>query len=366
LKVVQIIYSGLGGHGSVAFSLISADKTGSWCPILGFFGVEPPTESYVHFCREKAIPFAYFGVSGGKSWKGWPRIFRWLRASNPDAVILHSVTALLPCLIFARLRRARLVVVEHQDNALKNRSEWLFSRLSMLFADRVVVLTSGYDQELKERIGLFYRASKVRLIPNGVDISRFKPQSGKPDKLMAVHLGMAARFTRIKRHDVLIEMLEELRRKQPEINWRLSMPGAGDTWCELNARVNQEGLNSVIALPGHLNEDQLIDWYQSLDVYVHASEGETLSTAILQAMATALPIVASDVPGIRSLISGQTKCGLLVGGQQPGGFAEAVIQLAKDAGLRSSFGEAGRQLAEKDYSQNHMFALYNNLLVNNA
>jgi glycosyltransferase involved in cell wall biosynthesis len=362
LKIAQLIYSGLGGHGSVAFSLISADEAGSWQPIIGFFGIEAPTEAYLRFCRERAMPFAYFKVKPGRSWQVWGDMFRWLMASRPEAVILHGPTALLPCWIFARIARGRLIVVEHQANALKTPIEWLFTRLSMLFADGVVVLSSVYDQELKDRIGVFYRASKVSIIPNGVDTYRFRPRPRRSDDAIAMKLGMAARFTRIKRHDVLIEMARELRLRHPEIHWRLSLPGNGDTWKEVGADVDGKRLNSTIALPGYLDEEELIEWYQSLDIYVHASEGETLSTAILQAMASALPIVASDVPGIRNLICGETKCGLLIARQEPHGFAEAVTRLVKDPDFASGLGAAGRQAAERGYSHRQMFSMYQDVL----
>lgn len=365
LKVAQILYAGIGGHGSVAFSLINADSNAEWQPLMGFFGIEPLNPAYSEVCQARGIPYEYFAALPGKSWRAWPRIFRWLTDCHPEAIVLHSESALLPCLIYAWRQRVPMVVVEHQPNALKSRSEWVFSCLAMLLADRVVVLTPAYDLELIERLGLFYRAGKVRIIPNGIDTSRFAPRIRSRNWAGSVQLGMAARFVRTKRQDVLIDMLTELRRCEPDIEWRLSLAGDGEVWENINRTVRAKGLDACISLPGPLDEDQLIDWYHSIDIYLHASEGETLSTSLLQAMASALPIVASDVHGIRNLVSGKTICGVLVEGQSPEGFANAVIKIVKEPTVALVLGEAGRRLVEETYSHDLMFAKYGALLTQN-
>jgi glycosyltransferase involved in cell wall biosynthesis len=362
-KMAQIIYSGLGGHGSVAFSLIHADKKREWQPLMGFFGVEPLSPAYADTCQMRNIPFKYFFAISGKSWRAWPRIFRWLADCSPEAIVLHSVTALLPCLIYAHWRGAPVVVVEHQSNALKKRIEWVFGTAAMLLADKVVVLTPGYDLELKARLGVFYRASKVRIIPNGVDVERFAPHARPVNQGGSVLLGMAARFTRTKRQDVLIDALAELRRCEPDIDWRLSLAGDGEAWEDINRTVRAKGLDAYVSLPGLLTEAQLIDWYHSIDIYLHASEGETLSTSLLQAMASALPIVASDVPGISNLLcGGETVCGVLVEGQSPAGFAEAVIELVREPKNAANLASSGRRLVVQNYSHDLMFSRYTDLL----
>ena len=361
-KVAQILYSGMGGHGSVAFSLIDADSNANWQPLMGFFGIEPLSPAYAEKCQTRGISFEYFPALPGKSWHAWPRIFGWLAAARPEKIILHSVTALLPCLLFARKRKARVVVVEHQPNLLKRPSEWVFSAAAMLLADQVIVLTPDYDQEMRKRLGLFYRARKVEIIPNGIDTSKFRPVNRSLNQSRSIRLGMAARFTAAKRQDVLIEMLEELRRREPDIDWRLSLAGDG-VICEHVKRITQaRGLDACVDFPGRLNEEPLIEWYNGLNIYLHASEGETLSTSLLQAMASGLPIVASDVPGISNLVSGETICGALVEGQSSRGFADSVIRLVKEPNFAVALGASGRHLAEGSYSHHKMFASYMTLL----
>lgn len=347
----------------MAFSVIDGDASAEWQPLMGFVGIEPLNPDYTARCQARGIPYEYFAVLPGKSWRAWARIFRWLSDCRPEAIVLHGPSTLLACRIYAYGRRVPIVVVEHQSNALKRRTEWVFSCLAMFLADRVVVLTPAYDLELKQRLGLFYRGGKVRIIPNGIDTSRFAPSASSVNRGRSVRLGMAARFTSTKRQDLLIDMLAELRRLEPGIDWRLSLAGDGTAWENVNRTIRAKGLDACVSMPGQLDEDQLIDWYHSIDIYLHASEGETLSTSLLQAMACALPIVASDVPGIKNLLSGKTICGVLVEGQSAEGFASAVTKLVKEPEVAAALGEAGRQLVKRSYSHDQMFAKYRALLT---
>ena len=358
MKVVQLLYSGMGGHGSVAFSLLNADKEHKWQPVMCFLGIEPLLSAYQRLCSDRGIEHQYFNATSGKPWRTWLKIYKWLNVCRPDAIILHSSTALLPCFFYSFRRGATLVMVEHQPNALKRSAEWLFSFLAMLLADRVIVLTAKYRKELQERLGIYFCSNKIRLVPNGIDTTRFM----RPDKPLihskTVRLGMAARFTTMKRQDILLEMIEELRRVRPEINWQLSLAGGGENWHSVCHEVQSRNLWGCISLPGQLDEPELIRWFQGQDIYLHASEGETLSTSLLQAMASGLPVVASDVLGIRDLLGGEPICGVLIGDQSPLGFAEAVMELASSASYAEALALSGRRLVVSSYSQDEMFSGY--------
>jgi glycosyltransferase involved in cell wall biosynthesis len=363
LKVAQIAYSGLGGHGSVAFSLLDADKGAEWQPSIGFIGVERLSSTYAKACEDRRIAYAYFAARPGRSWMCWPSIFRWLTRTQPDAIIVHSIKALLPCFMYRWKRGVPVLAVEHEPNVLKRWREWFVSLLAMQLANHVVVLTPEYDLELRKKLSSFYRSNKVRIIPNGIDISRFIPGDCSRRKPGVVRLGMAARFVASKRQDILVDMIAELRKREPDIDWQLTLAGDGETWESVKNRVRERQVDGSLALPGRLGENELSRWFQSIDIYVHASEGEALSTALLQAMACRLPIVASDVPGIRNLLLQEKVCGLLVEGQNPSGFASAVARIVKEPARADALGEAGRGLAENRYSQSRMFAEYSALLT---
>jgi glycosyltransferase involved in cell wall biosynthesis len=366
MKVAQLLYAGLGGHGSVAFSLLDADKKQEWMPVMGFLGIEPLLPVYAKICNESGIAYKYFPAISGKPWKTWRGVASWMKQSCPDAVILHSPTLLLPCLWYSKRYGVPLIIVEHQANALKRRTDWAVSCLGMLLADGVVLLTPDYKTEMKKRLSIFYREQNIRIIPNGINTELFVPHFRSSEHARGVRLGMAARFTHTKRQDVLVNMMEDLQRRMPEIDWQLSLAGDGENRENIVRLIEVKGMGESVELTGQLNERELITWYQSLNIYLLASDGETMNTSLIQAMATGLPIVASDVPGISNFVDREEQFGLLVQAQSPQGFADAVLELVENPLLCKRMEVAGRFLVKKSYSHDKMFADYRELLLSHV
>jgi glycosyltransferase involved in cell wall biosynthesis len=364
MKVTQILYSGLGGHGSVAFSLVDADTRGEWQHVLGFVGVEPLRPAYREACMTRGVNFCYFGTPSGRPWRAWVSLYRWLCATRPDEVILHSPPSLPPVLGYTLVRGIRPVVVEHHPNGLKRRSDWVFSAAAMVFAKKIVVPTVGYSQELKSTLGLWFRGAKVIAIPNGIDLQKFRPRDRTEDLRPGLRLGMSGRFAcPHKRQDVLVDTMVELLQLRPEIDWRLDLAGDGEKRPDIARRVRANSLDARVTLLGVLDEDDFAAWLRSLDIYVHASAGETLCTSIMQAMACQLPIIGSSVAGIIDLIGTDPPCGLLVASQDPRAFARAVLELVDDQARANTFARAARDKCVAAYANDRMFSRYCSLLV---
>ena len=359
MKLCQVLYSGLGGHANVAFSL--ADEAGSRSDrphAMVFVGVEPVLSDYVRRCNDLGAEHLHVRTRQGMALAAWPSVFRALSRQRPEAIVLHSVKLIIPCALYARLHRIPLVAVEHQANDLKGRHEWWVSRLLMRHADAVVVLTPTYRAALQAGLGRHWRPEKVRTIPNGIDISRLvapAPDLGR----RPCRIGMAARMTSIKRQDLLIDALSLLVARDGPGRWQLSLAGDGDALTSLREQAGASGLGDAVEFAGLLGEDALVDWFSSLDIYAHASEGETLSTSLLQAMATGLPIVGSDVTGISDLLEGGV--GLCVD-QSADAFAQGFDVIAREPDRAATFGRRAREKVSEAYSQSAMFEAYRDLL----
>ena len=359
MKLTQVLYSGLGGHGAVAFALQEASGD-AWRHEMVFLGIEPVLPDYTRRCGERGVGQHYVAATAGKPWQSWAPLYRALGAAAPDAIVLHSVKTILPCWRYARRHRIPLIAVEHQSNPLKSRSEWAASAALMALADAVVVLSGEYRDALLAGLGRWARPGKVHLIPNGIDTAAFAPRAARQPGPRRV--GMAARFSGIKRHGLLIEAMAHLRDRDGPDAWRLSLAGDGETRAALADRIAAEGLSEMIELPGFLGGDDLRDWFGGLDIYAHASDGETLSTSILQAMACGLPILGSDVPGITLLLAEGGGCGMVAPAETGAGFAAGLTQLATAPDLAADLGARARARAQAAYSQDAMFAAYRNLL----
>lgn len=366
-KVLQVLYSGLGGHGSVAFSLArEAAKAGDWDNAFLFVGIEPVLPEYLDRVTEMSADWRSIKQSQGRSVMSWPAVMTKIYSMRPDAVILHSIKSILPAASAAYARRIPLIAVEHQPNHLKRRAEWWVSHAAMRLADVVVLLTPQYADELRSGLGSTWREDKVRAIPNGVDTSAFSPRTSSRTRLSErrrpIEVGFAARFTNKKRQDDLADAVEMLVARDGRDAWRLSLAGEGETRQALMNQVAARGLEDIIRFPGFLAEEELIDWFTGLDIYVHASDGETLSTSILQAMAMGLPILGSNVPGIANLLESHPSCGLLTDRAGPNGLADGLTRLVSEPHLASELAQAARRRAEAEFSQSSMFQAYDALI----
>lgn len=365
MKICQVTYTGFGGLGSVVFSMLVADARRQHRWSIGFIGDQPLDTSYSQRCKDHGVSFAAFQTSPGKRILAWWRLANWLGNSRPEVVICHSINAIVPCRWYAWLHGARLVAVEHTSNQVKTRNDWVFSRLAMLLADRVVVLTPEYRYDLFQAHGWLFRGSKVEVIPNGIDTNVFHPVQAPnqtrigPGRVLTI--GMAARFSRSKRQDLLVAALERLAVLQPALTVQLKFAGDGNEMRRVQALAQASPVHSRIRFDGLLSEEVIASWLRELDIYVHATDGETLSTSLLQAMATGLPIVASDTAGVNNLIKNECAFGVAAA-NTPDGFAVAILELVNNPERLKVCAREARDKAISCYGNEKMLAKYINLI----
>lgn len=211
--------------------------------------------------------------------------------------------------------------------------------------DRVVAISSEIDRELAS-IGI--PRGKVAWLPNGVDINRFRPAPsieksslrgalGLPSGLLAVYTG---RLVAEKRVDLLIEAWREVRATHPRA--RLALLGDGPEAARLRARAGE----GVLLLGEKADPSPYL---RAADLFVLPSATEGLSNALLEAMSTGLPVVATRVGGAPDVVD-EERSGLLVAPGDASGLARALTRLLADDDLRGRMGAAARERIERDFS----------------
>lgn len=117
-----------------------------------------------------------------------------------------------------------------------------------------------------------------------------------------------------------------------------------------------------ITFDGLLSEDEVVaPWLRKLDIYVHATEGETLSTSLLQAMSTGLPIIASDIPGVNNLLAVGEDYGVCVP-NDVNSFAMEILNMIENPNQRAALGLRARQRILNNYSNQMMLNRYLELI----
>lgn len=179
----------------------------------------------------------------------------------------------------------------------------------------------------------------IVVIPNGVDLARFASDAGRPDD--ATRLVLIGRLVANKGADVAIQALPIIAHHIPGIH--LDVLGDGPLRSHLEARASSMRVRDRVRFHGHV--DDVAAHLQQGGVLIRPSLTEGMPLAVLEAMAAGLPVIASSVPGNRTLIEDGTT-GILVPPADHEALAHAVIRLAGDEVLRQRLTDAGRRLAE--------------------
>lgn len=347
MKIVNVHYTGFGGVAGVVHGLVTAPGAEACEWVMAYYGVAPLDSSHAAFCENQGFEYAVFQPRPQNPWAAWHKLASWLIREKPSAIICHSSTAIPPCSWASRSMHIPLIAVEHTPNEVKSKTEWLGSLAAMLLADRVVLLTDTYKELLAAHLGPAYNRSKVSVISNGVSVNAYYPSSNTSSRTLRA--GMAARMSATKRHDLLIDISHEL-------GLVLELAGDGECMPSLVEKVNAQAVSNV-SFFGLISEAEMPTWLRSLDLYLHASSGETFSMSILQAMATGLPIIASDISGMDEIIGNDGECGLLVPNTVDA-WRNAVLRLIKNPVLRRQMGAAARKRALSLFSSQMMLKSY--------
>lgn len=196
---------------------------------------------------------------------------------------------------------------------------------------------------LRERALRFLPDANIEVIPNGVDLKRFYPAGAMPadDTGGPLRLVTVGRLSATKRLPVLIDMVEKLRAERCDV--ALTIVGGGALEPELRRLVNGKVANDV-TLAGRRDADEMPQIYREHDVFVSASMQEGMSNAMLEAMASGLPIVTTQCEGVRELVADN---GVVIDEPDPDRLAQAVRELALDRAVLRSMSIAARRRAER-------------------
>lgn len=280
-----------------------------------------------------------------------------------DLVHLHypffggEVTALA-----AALGRTPLVVTYHQDvlldGALSLAAGALgatVGRWTLRAARRVLFTSRDYGQASSAAPVLRGLEQRIGELSNGVDTRAFAP-AGSRAELRARHALttgeraalLVARLDRAHYFKGVSVFLEALALLPPPV--RGIAVGDGELRAAYQARAEALGLGGRVTFAGRLPDEDLADYYRMADVTVLPSVtmGEAFGLVLLESLASETPVIASDLPGVRTVVSHGVD-GLLVPPGDPPALADALRRVLADEASRQAMGRAGRAKVVRRY-----------------
>jgi glycosyltransferase involved in cell wall biosynthesis len=296
-------------------------------------------------------------------WKYLLALSKLIRSNKIDIVHTHLFGNNFYGFLAAIITKRKVILTIHGEDCLKSKKRIFFYRVVAPFVSKIVTVSKPLYRRLLEDLCL--NKEKVSLIINGIDTSLFnksidiinqKRILGFPVNVPLI--GAIGNIKPVKGYDILLNAAVNVHKELPNAYF-IIIGGVRQQYqnCMKYLKalaVGKNILNKVFFIGERNDVEKLLP---ILDVYVLPSRSEGTSIAMLEAMASGRPIVATKVGGTVDIIE-NNKTGLLVPPEDPASLAKAIMQLLKNQSLAKMLGEQAQLMAEKEFSVGSMIEKY--------
>ena len=225
-----------------------------------------------------------------------------------------------------------------------------FLRVIWHQADAVIANSNG----LRDLAIAFDSSIEIPIIPNGVDGSHYKNdfREWSPARLFSV-----GRIVYQKGLDLGLRALAQLK----DLNWEWRIAGDGPQIDSLKSLAQELGISDRVIFLGWQSREELTRWYRHSNLFLFPSRHEGMPNAVLEAMSSGLPVVATRIAGSEELVlDGVT--GLLVNAEDVDSLRDGLNRLIVEEKTRIQMGQASRQRVETEYSWENVARQYSDYL----
>jgi glycosyltransferase involved in cell wall biosynthesis len=337
-------------------SLILRSDSAAVCQELATLQPPGPIAARVREGSGWAVSLGGRGGLPGATW----RLARLLRSRDYDVVNAYGLKASVVARVLVRLQRRRAVFVCGVRALHVTEAERLDSpkaRIASLVERILSPLVDVYDANSRAALRLLSElgvdADRLVYIPNGLDLSVWTPRAGDREEAAPPVIVCVARFVPRKRHQDLLAALAELRRGGR--SFRAVLAGDGPTLESMRERSSLLGLDDCVEFPGPVGSGEVRRLLGEATIACLASTSEGMPGTLMEAMASGVAVVATDVGGTNELVV-DGESGLLVPVADPPALTCALARLLVDPELRARFAEGGRRRMEQCFSLDVMLS----------
>jgi len=330
--VIEVIYAPLvGGSETLAFSLCKQWKaTGIPARICCLYEKQGALTAMF---EEAGIAYDLLDI-GGKSLLGrWFRVARYFARWRPRVVHAHHLGSLLNVLIPAYMTGCMNVVYTEHSSYRIAKTPWMRQVIPIIshFVKKVTCVSNVLVNYFAEELGV--PNNKLVTVYNGVDTTKFRPNIIPRPIGQKIKIGAVGRLVEEKDYPTFIKAISLL--KERGLSFQAEIIGDGPLAPDLHNLANELHLNGMLLFRGHRQD--IPDVLRDLDIYVLSSKSEGMPIAVLEAMATGLPVVATSVDAIPEVIQHNVN-GILVETGNASALAEGIERLILDPALRQRLG----------------------------
>ena len=279
------------------------------------------------------------------------RIRKLVKEIAPDVVNVHYATSYGAAVALSGIRGYVLSVwgADVYDFPRKSPLHRLLLKFSLSRAKLLFSTSRAMARETRK-----YTRKPIRVTPFGVDTELFTPDKRSREEDGRFVIGTVKKLDPKYGIDVLLQAAAILRKNVPQL--RVVIAGTGTHEQEYHRMGEELGLGDIIRWTGYIPQEEAAKVWADMDVAVIPSvlESESFGVAAVEAEASGIPAVVSDIPGLMEATRpGYTS--IVVPRKDPEKLAETLLKLAQDKALRQKLGRNGRRFVVEKYSLDACF-----------
>ncbi|EOU2062757.1 glycosyltransferase [Clostridium perfringens] len=252
--------------------------------------------------------------------------------------IVHTHLQVLPYVLFGTIFN-RIKGRIHTIHSMADKEFNIVIRKIMKFSFKYLnFIPVAICDSVKNSIELEYniKEKNIPVIYNGVDINKFRVKKDRniKDTINIINVGS---MWYPKNHSLLVEAFSKALARNKKL--RLTILGDGELKPNIEDLIKKLNIEKYVFLPGNVMNVE--EYLNESDIFILSSKFEGLPLVILEAMASGLPIISTNVGGISDIVKNNEN-GFLVDSDNVGELAEAIIKLSKDYNLINNFGEISK------------------------
>jgi glycosyltransferase involved in cell wall biosynthesis len=302
--------------------------------------------------RDTGVPLEIFYKKGKLGLNVFFKLTKYFKSERPDIVHTHLFGADVWAGLAAHFAKVpHIVKTEHNLNLAEGWFKKLVKKMTAFVFEKMVAISPAVVEYMIDVEKM--PKDKIKIIYNGIDVARFsKKDSGnysEPPRLINV-----SRLEKQKGHQNLIKALEKIK----NIDWQMNFVGDGSLRIELENQVRDAGLSEQIKFLG--NCENVPELLLESDIFIFTPLWEGLGLAALEAGAVGLPIIATNVDGIKNIFQ-DNETAQLVEPKDPEALAKVIAWAIEHQDKARYMGQLAQKMVQEKFSIKLMAQEYEHL-----